>query len=91
MIGVRNLKCELEVRKILASVLSSDIALTVDKSVSFREMGVDSLAFIKILVLAEEKFGIEFPDEKLTLSQLGTIENLCNNIEVELLGEQVGV
>ena len=40
-------------------------------------MGLDSLKFVRIVVEVEDRFGIEFPDDKLDLSQTDTVRKLC--------------
>ena len=40
------------------------------------ELGVDSITFIRIVVELEELFEIEIPDEKLLITEMGTIHKL---------------
>lgn len=39
-------------------------------------IGIDSIAFITIIVALEEKFDCEFPDEKLLISELNTANRI---------------
>ncbi|MDQ0192373.1 acyl carrier protein [Paenibacillus wynnii] len=55
-------------------VTLSDIQVT-DK---LSEIGIDSLSFIKIMVLIEIEFAIEFNDEDLDIIIFETVEDLCN-------------
>ena len=40
------------------------------------EMGMDSITFIQIVVLLEDKFGCEIPDSKLLISEMNTINKI---------------
>lgn len=40
------------------------------------ELGVDSITFIRIVVELEELFEIEIPDEKLLITEMGTIHKI---------------
>lgn len=40
------------------------------------ELGVDSITFIRIIVELEELFKIEIPDEKLLITEMGTIRKI---------------
>jgi len=62
----------LSVESIIAA--SEEIADETD----LREIGIDSIDFISIIVEIEEQFGILIPDDKLVITQAGTIEKLCN-------------
>lgn len=48
------------------------------------ELEIDSITFICIIVALEEAFDIEFPDEKILLSELNTINKLASVIIDEL-------
>lgn len=50
---------------------------------NFENMGMDSVSFIRIVVEIEDQFGIEFPEEKLLLSQAGTIRSLSEIVMAE--------
>ena len=39
--------------------------------------GLDSLAFVSLIIEIEKAFGIEFPDEKFSIKEAGTIQQLC--------------
>jgi acyl carrier protein len=47
---------------------------------NLQSVGMDSIAFIKIVIEIENHFDIEFPDEKLLITQAGTIKDLCEII-----------
>ncbi|HCL01602.1 MAG TPA: hypothetical protein DHW61_04170 [Lachnoclostridium phytofermentans] len=40
------------------------------------QLGMDSISFIKIVVALEEAFEIEIPDEKLLITEMGTINKM---------------
>lgn len=40
------------------------------------ELGMDSITFIRIIVALEELFEIEIPDEKLLITEIGTIRKM---------------
>ncbi|MFF2908932.1 acyl carrier protein [Paenibacillus sp. NPDC057934] len=44
------------------------------------DIGINSLSFIKIIVLLEEEFSIEFNDEQLDVISFESVENLCDYI-----------
>lgn len=48
-----------------------------DLDMDLKNVGLDSLKFVRIVVEVEDRFGIEFPDEKLDLSQADTVRKLC--------------
>ena len=58
----------------------------IDIDTSFKDIGVDSISFVQIIVEIENTFEIEFPHDKMTLSQSGTIKALCETVS-ELKGE----
>ena len=54
-----------------------DVELTVENlNDNLTEFGVDSIAFIQIVVALEEILGCEIPDSKLILSEMDTINKL---------------
>ena len=48
------------------------------------EIKLDSIGLVKLVVLIEEEFGITFPDEKLLLSEVNTMEKLVSIVESEI-------
>ncbi len=47
-------------------------------------LGMDSIAFIRIIVALEEAFDIEIPDEKLLLNEMNTISKMTDVISAVL-------
>ncbi|ADL52822.1 phosphopantetheine-binding protein [Clostridium cellulovorans] len=75
------IKYENEVREILENIIAStELLKGVTAQTDLRTVGVNSLAFIKLIVSIEAKFNIEFPEEQLSVSQTGTIEKICKII-----------
>ena len=46
------------------------------------ELGVDSITFIRIVVELEELFELEIPDEKLLITEMGTIHKIVEVVAV---------
>lgn len=42
-----------------------------------QNVGMDSLTFVRVVIEIENLFNVEFPDEKLIISQAGTVKKLC--------------
>ena len=43
-------------------------------------LGMNSIVFIQIIVAIEEKFNIEVPDDKLLLTEMGTVNKMLDVI-----------
>lgn len=53
------------------------------------EVGVDSFSMIEIVVIIEEKLGIEFNPENLNYETLKSINSICKYVETEIkLGDE---
>ncbi len=78
---------EKRIREIIASIIRTNIDVNDYKAnKDLREIGMDSISFVSIVVAIENEFGIEFPEDKLLISEAGTIELFTrvvdNNINV---------
>jgi acyl carrier protein len=66
--------CEQRLRTILSEVSRSDLSRTGLDADLVRELGLDSLAALRLLAAVEKRFGVRFPDDRLaefrTLRQL---------------------
>lgn len=51
----------------------------IDKKLS--DMGIDSIAFIQIIVALEEELECEIPDSKLLMSELDTVQKISDVLE----------
>ncbi len=63
------------IRKVLTELISEE-AGKAGKQTDLRELGMDSIAFIKIIVALEEESGKEVDDEYLLLDAMNTIEKM---------------
>lgn len=55
-----------------------------------RELGMNSITFIKIIVEIESKLNIEYPDEKLLITECGTLKIIVDVVE-KCLAEEGGL
>lgn len=76
------LKYEAEIRGIIDSVLGRDEPVDrIDCNTNLQDIGMDSLAFVEIVIKMEEQFNIEIPIHELVLSESGTIASLCRIVD----------
>lgn len=54
-------------------------------SVDLMQLGMDSISFIKIIVMLEDEFDCEIPDENLSLGQLNTCDKIYEIISTILI------
>lgn len=54
--------------------LDKDAQLDLD--VDLTEYGLDSIAFIRMIVMLEEEFNVLFPDESMLLEELNTVKKI---------------
>jgi acyl carrier protein len=54
---------------------------TIGTGESLRELGINSVQFVQIIVKLEAEIGIEFPDEMLIFNEATSINDLINNVE----------
>lgn len=47
-------------------------------------LGMDSIAFIQIIVALEEKFNCDIPDNKLLVAEMNTISKIINVLKSSL-------
>ena len=76
-----SMQYEKEIREIISTVITTteDInQVSIDSNL--QNIGMDSITFVRIVVEIENKFDIEFPDDKLIITQAGTIKELCDII-----------
>lgn len=53
----------------------------IDIEAELRDMGMDSLIFIQLILDIEDLFNIEFPDEYLLLEDVKNIRTLCDIVK----------
>ena len=56
--------------------LSSD-----KETANLTEQGMDSIAFVQIIVAIEEEFECEIPDSKLLITEMDTVEKIMNVLQ----------
>ena len=65
-----------KIREIVLSVIDiPGSVITIDDDL--QNIGMNSILFIQIVVEIENRFDIEFPDEKLLITEANTIKKLC--------------
>ncbi len=52
-----------------------------DSSIDIRDLGLDSISFIKLIVFIEDYYNIEFPEEMLSFVEAQSVKGLCGIIE----------
>lgn len=76
------MKYETEIREIISTVLDGLEAVNdISCDTNLQDIGMDSLAFVEIIIEMEELFNIEIPVENLVLSESGSIASLCRIVE----------
>jgi len=75
------MKYQDEIIKIIQNVIKlTEPIEDIKIDTNLRDVGIDSITFVVIVVEIEKYFNIEFPDEKLVITQAGTIKKLCKII-----------
>ncbi|MBO4514098.1 MAG: acyl carrier protein [Lachnospiraceae bacterium] len=61
---------------------AGELSLTEEqKETDITELGIDSIAFIKVVVALEEQFDCEIPDSKLILSDMNTLQKIYETMD----------
>jgi len=57
-----------------------EVAVTADIQTddALVDLGIDSLSIVEILVILEDKFGVEFDDSQLNPDELTTVKNVID-------------
>ena len=67
-----------EIKRIAATIVNlTEPIEKIDVDAKFQNIGVDSLAFVRIVVEIENYFEMEFPIDKLSINEVGTLRKLC--------------
>jgi len=78
------LKYEAQLREILSGGgYFTEPIDSVQPDTLFQSAGMDSLKFVQLIIQVEDAFDIEFPEDKMVITQAGTIQKLCDIIEVQ--------
>lgn len=75
-----NEKQQRQIKKIVSKILRKNHNV-IDFSRSFQENGMDSIGFIELIILIEEKFHIEFPDKLLSINQINSLSKLADEVD----------
>lgn len=75
---------ELKLKRVLSQVLESEIPEDVFGNCSFTDMGINSISFIKAIVLIEQEFDIEFEDDKLDFNYYNNINQLVSYVQMQI-------
>ena len=51
---------------------------------TFESLGIDSIEYVRIIVELEDYYECEFPDEKLFIREINTVEKIVNILGVLL-------
>ena len=74
--------CENKIREIIAAnVKTTEPIDTYDANKYLQNIGMDSLAFIRVVIAIEDVFDMEFPSDKLIVAESGTISQLCKVVD----------
>lgn len=71
---------EEKIIEIINEKLKNPLISVEQKNADLLELGLDSIIFISVIVALEEEFGMEFPDEKLTLTEMNTVTKIAEVI-----------
>lgn len=75
------IKYESKIREIIANTIKLTVPIEeISINTDFRNVGMDSLAYINLVSLIEDNFQIEFPMEKLIMAESSTIQKLSDII-----------
>ena len=76
------MRYENEIREILFNTVAvTEPADSITIETNLHDAGMDSLSFVRLVIEIEDFFGIEFPDDKLIMSEAGTIKELCEIVD----------
>lgn len=75
-----------KILEIIYSVLGCTETLDTETDKDLCQCGLDSILFIKIIILIEEFFDIDIPDDYLIISRLDTVDKIAKLV-TELLNE----
>ena len=72
---------EEQIIDIINSTQKECVIFNNNKQLSFRELGIESISFIRIIVALEDFFDLEIPDSKLIYSQMDSVEKIFNTLQ----------
>ncbi|EST38928.1 hypothetical protein N566_04800 [Streptomycetaceae bacterium MP113-05] len=73
-----------QIRQVLSELPQlRDVAPDIPGDADLWEAGLDSLASVQLLLLLEERFEIELPDEALTLDTFRSVRSLAEAVQAQ--------
>ncbi len=58
----------------------------IDGTAKWKDLSIDSLSFVELIVEIEDNFGISFSDEELSIYAWETVNDFVNAVEQKLKG-----
>lgn len=77
---MNRLNFENNVRHVLTEILKTDEMFNVSSQSSLEDNGLDSINFVMLIVMIEEAFDIQIPEDKLEYKNFQTIEKILDII-----------
>lgn len=74
---------EEDIRKIINTILNIR-GYEIDINEDLQVLGMDSLAFIRIIIAVEDAFRVEFSENNLFPTEMNTIKKICEELETML-------
>ncbi|HEX3043685.1 MAG TPA: phosphopantetheine-binding protein [Bacillota bacterium] len=76
---------EARVRKVFKEVLGNPVRLEeLGSEQNLNDLGITSVNFIKIILVLEDEFNIQFEDEDLKFEELNTLQRVTAYVESKL-------
>lgn len=75
---------EQEIREVVKTVImNKELKIEAERHL-FSELGMDSLSFMKVITILEDKYDIEFSEQELFVDKNWTVSNLYRLVENHL-------
>lgn len=69
---------------IVDSIIEKAVITSLMLDDDLRQIGMDSISFIRIVVSLEDEFAIEFPDDYLLIEKMSTLNKIISTVELLL-------
>ena len=69
-----------QVRGIICEALEMDSPEDINYADDLSQMGMDSINYIRIIIMIEDTFNLEFSEEKLVITKTRTVNDFCEII-----------
>lgn len=73
-------------RDVIGEVLETSLTDDSLNKYKLKNLGINSISFIKLVVIIEQKFGIEFEDDKLDFNSYDTFDSIVAYIRIKVEG-----